>query len=122
MSPSKSKVGKSKKRPKGKVMIFSIGSTSLSCVAGPMGTRNVTVGASGVAAPLGSPATCTATGVTAALSLNGNPVNQQQMTLVSAGNYVTTFYGMPPGAYSAIVSVTWQIMLTETATVAANCP
>ncbi len=113
-----------KRRPKGQFVVVSIASVTVTCAPGTMvGTKNVTVTASGLVAPLGSPSTCTVATVTAVLTLNGSPVGQQQMAPDSSGNYVTTWFSLPAGTYQATVTVNWQIMMPESKTSAqTNCP
>ena len=97
-----------------------IGSVTVSCAPGPVaGTRNVTVTALGIAAPLGPPATCGLAGLPkATLILGGSPMGDKFMDAVIsiAGKYVATFFGMPTGSYTARVDVNWNIMKPESAT------
>jgi hypothetical protein len=118
------RAGKGKKRADGRFVIVSITSVTVTCAPGTMvGTKNVTVTAGGLVAPLGPPSTCAIATVTAALTLNGTPVGQQQMAPDSSGNYVATWFNLPAGTYQATVTVNWQIMMPESKTSAQkNCP
>ena len=123
MNASNSKTSKNKKR--GEAKIVAIGSVTVDCAPAPgmPAMKNVTVTATGVTAPLGSPASCGITyGPNATLTRNGNPVGSQQMTADASTppKWATTFFSQAPGTYTATVNVNWQIMISESANSAAK--
>ena len=108
--------GKSNKsRPK---CVYSIGNVTVTCGPGPMmGSVNVTVTATGVTCPVGSPATGQIVAAMATISVNGvQAASPQSMSPSGPGTWVTTFANMPPATYKGTVTMTWQIMDTESAT------
>jgi hypothetical protein len=86
---------------------------------------NVTVKATGVTCPMGSPATGQLTTITATLFIgNVQAAGPQDMTPTgNQGEWATTFISQPTGkTYKATVNATWQITDTESATSAGyNC-
>ena len=105
---------------------FSIGGVTVTCAAGPMpGTKNVTVTATGVTAPLGAPATCSLAGVpNAVLKRNGTQVDSKPMNADAtvAGKWSVMFPPQPAGNFEGTVFLNWQILLPESASGTANCP
>jgi hypothetical protein len=99
---------------------FDIKNASVKCTAVGMNQRNVTVSCGPVVAPYAGD-NCTLAMITATLSLGGNPIGSQNMASDGAGNYTARWFFMPPGRFTATLTVTWQCMHVDTATASSDC-